>query len=125
MYAILRWYLRLPIHPDTNKQAVIPSELLFVPTPQRPWYWQNFEKFYPYYQRLLMLSLKTLVKVQDAPVKVGDLFRGALGVDSPPPPHLFSFLTIVVGFSFFPSLSEKVLQKTFRLRDHVAPQHGL
>eukprot|EP01126_Amoeba_proteus_P012881 TRINITY_DN15351_c0_g1_i1.p1 TRINITY_DN15351_c0_g1~~TRINITY_DN15351_c0_g1_i1.p1 ORF type:complete len:160 (-),score=28.19 TRINITY_DN15351_c0_g1_i1:192-671(-) len=42
-----------------NSSGVVtfPSDLLFSPTPNRPWQWQDFEVFYAYYQVLINNSL--------------------------------------------------------------------
>ena len=51
---------------------------MVIPSPLRPWYWQDFEKFYPYYQGALIGALTVTSKATVC--RVTDLFRGALGL---------------------------------------------
>jgi len=49
-----------PLPPSLGGDGVIPDELLFSPTPNHGWRWQDFESLYPHFQCLVARSLTIL-----------------------------------------------------------------
>lgn len=56
--------------------CIFPSELLLIPTAERPWQWQDFEQLHRHYQKVLIGSL---IDVGETISPLSAVFRGGAG----------------------------------------------
>ncbi len=55
--------------------TIIPHHLMFSPTPERKWLWQDFAQLYPYFQSLVIRSLKLIQEAMLEDVKAKHQFQ--------------------------------------------------
>lgn len=79
-FVILRVFQRVISH-SAPKELQFPADLLFSPTANRPWSWQDFEVLLPYHQAALGAAI-SFAQPPRVPQTLAQLLRGGIGPQS-------------------------------------------